>query len=101
MREILRQLCFLGTLLGREAVGRRGDTQTELGKAAKELSKEEPSRRRELMKGGRGKLPVLAPKEVHVAQVMLSRMVAASHTGFVEMEMRSKCKIYANLEDSV
>lgn len=53
------------------------------------------------MKLGRGELPVLAPREVHVAQVMLSCMVAASHSGFVEMEMRSKCKIYVNLEDLV
>lgn len=55
MREILRQLCFLGTLLGCEAVGKRGDTQAELGKVAKELSKEEPSRRREPHEVGAGR----------------------------------------------
>lgn len=50
MREILKQLCFLGTMLGREAVGKRGDTQS-WGR----LSKEEPSRRREPHEAGAGR----------------------------------------------
>lgn len=69
-----------------KACGKGGDTQAELGKEAKEQSKEEPSRKREphvhWLEGWK-ELSVLAPKEVHVAQVMLSSMVAVSHTGYV------------------
>lgn len=50
---------------------------------------------------GREELSVLGSKEVCVVRVMLSSLVAWSHTWPVRIEMCSKCKLPSNLEDVV
>lgn len=103
MREILRQLCFLGTLLGHEAVGKRGGTQAELGKTAKELSKEEPSRTREphVQGGAVGRTACSGTKGSPRSSSDAVRYGSCEPHRVCRNGDGSKCKIYANLEDLV